>query len=871
YGHSFPTRRSSDLHFGCITETWLDECVPTESINISGYVCYRHDREDGRRGGGVLCYVREGVSCTVLHHLRDPDMESLWLLYRSTRMPRQLSHIVIGIIYHAPNADGRRTISHILNCLDSISREHPYAGFILLGDFNRLNDSSILSYPLRQIVTCATRKLNTLDKIYTNISQWYETPASIPPVGGSDHNCILLLSSDRCRKHIDRADYFTTVRSNDPNDKALLLQTLRSFNWSHMYRMNTCEDMLDYFNFVISSIIDEFLPFRVCKRNRSDKPWIDDNFRYLIRRRQFAWSNNNLVEYRMYRNKVQRCARNLRNKYYQRHINNLRNSNPKQWWQNIKKLTGQKETTPKYCIAMADELCNGNVQQLTNNINDFLQSVSDDLAPLSPDLIPPISHCPDEFIIEPYTVERRLSKINSNKSGGPDDIPNWFLRDSSVWLAEPVCAIFNASVRDGIVPTIWKKANVVPVPKTNPPRKIESDLRPISLTSTLSKVLESIVGGWILEFVRDKLDTQQYGGIRGRSTTHALVDMLHHWHQALDNSESVRIIFIDYAKAFDHVDHSNFVRKLYAYNVPQFLIRWLCSFLTNRMQRVKLSEYFSEWLTLKGSMPQGTWLGPLVFILLINDLRSDCGIHKFVDDVTLSEIIKHDLSNMSNHLNNIVEWSNQNLMNINFAKTKEMLLGRSNTNPFSSISVNSNAIERVSTFRLLGVHIDDNLKWTSHTSYIYSKASSRLYFMKLLKRSGASIDDMVHFFKTIVRSLLEYACPVWHNSLTIEQSDQIESIQKRALKIICGSNNFDYEQLLALYNLSSLVERRETLCKRFFEKSVLSSSSCLHYLLPPYRDPNIIAKLRHANLFATPTARTERFRKSFLMYALDNY
>ena len=130
-------------------------------------------------------------------------------------------------------------------------------------------------------------------------------------------------------------------------------------------------------------------------------------------------------------------------------------------------------------------------------------------------------------------------------------------------------------------------------------------------------------------------------------------------------------MFIDYAKAFDHVDHSTLVPKLYNFNVPQFLIRWLCSFLTNRMQRVKLSEYFSEWLTLKGSMPQGTWLGPLVFILLINDLSSDCGMHTFVDDVTLSEVIKkHDYSNMSAYLNNVVEWSDHNLMNINVAKTK---------------------------------------------------------------------------------------------------------------------------------------------------------------------------------------------------------
>jgi hypothetical protein len=150
-------------------------------------------------------------------------------------------------------------------------------------DFNRLNDSSILSYPLKQIVTCATRKVNILDKIYTNVSQWYKSPASVPPVRRSDHNCIILLSSDRCRQRIDRSDCFTTVRSTNPNGKVLLLRTLRTFNWSYLYTMSTCEDMLNYFNCVISPLVDSFLPLRVCKRNRTDKSRIDDNFRRLIR------------------------------------------------------------------------------------------------------------------------------------------------------------------------------------------------------------------------------------------------------------------------------------------------------------------------------------------------------------------------------------------------------------------------------------------------------------------------------------------------------------------------------------------------------------------------------------------------------------
>ena len=102
------------------------------------------------------------------------------------------------------------------------------------------------------------------------MSQWYESPASIPPVGRSDHNCIILRASDSCHQHIDRSDYYITVRSSDPNGKALLLQSLRTFNWFKLYKMNSCDDMLDYFNFVISSLVDSVLPLRVCKRNRAD-------------------------------------------------------------------------------------------------------------------------------------------------------------------------------------------------------------------------------------------------------------------------------------------------------------------------------------------------------------------------------------------------------------------------------------------------------------------------------------------------------------------------------------------------------------------------------------------------------------------------
>ena len=152
-----------------------------------------------------------------------------------------------------------------------------------------------------------------------------------------------------------------------------------------------------------------------------------------------------------------------------------------------------------------------------------------------------------------------------------------------------------------MVPDVGKQSNVVPVPKSNPPRTIEDDLRPISLTPTLAKHLEWFVGQELLSFVSDKLDAQQFGALNGRSTTHALVDIVHNWNAALDAGSSVRAVFVDYAKAFDHVDHSILLCKLISMGVPAFIIKWIYSFLDKRQQRVKIGNIYilklveTEW------------------------------------------------------------------------------------------------------------------------------------------------------------------------------------------------------------------------------------------------------------------------------------
>ena len=186
-------------------------------------------------------------------------------------------------------------------------------------------------------------------------------------------------------------------------------------------------------------------------------------------------------------------------------------------------LTGQNARPD--LIGLANSHTNGDMRELASRINDSLIAVSADLTRLTTaNIIDDTEAPPDEYdyFISPEEVFNKLERINIRKSPGPGNLPNWFLRDFAFALCDPLCHIFNVSVQEGEVPNIWKQANVIAIPKTKPTNSIEQDLRPISLTATVSKVFESLVGRWMLEAISDKLDSKQFGAVKGRSTSHAL-------------------------------------------------------------------------------------------------------------------------------------------------------------------------------------------------------------------------------------------------------------------------------------------------------------------------------------------------------------
>jgi hypothetical protein len=416
-------------------------------------------------------------------------------------------------------------------------------------DFNALDDRSNISYPLKQTVRMPTRGKAIFDKIYTNIADWYEVPNTIPNIASSDHCGVLLLPLTKVISKPNRQ--FITTRCISSNGKNLLAHALINVDWTVLETISNIDVKVDYFNYCVTALLNYFLPTEVIERRQSDKPWVNDKFRQLIRRRQHAWARTDRSTYNRLRNQVNRVSKQLRSQFYHRRILEIRTSNPHDWWRHTKQLLGQQEKPRSGLQSLINDAAGGDAQLLADVINSALQQVSKDLLPLSDLSAPEVNDIPSEYIIRPDEVFTALSHVNTYKSPGPDEIPNWFLKEFAFAIVDPVCHIFNESICSGLVPAAWKRANVVPIPKSNPPQSIHDDLRPISLTATLSKLLESQIGRRLLPKILDKLDPKQYGALRGRSTTHALVAVTHMWHQALDDHRPIRTLFVDYSKAFN--------------------------------------------------------------------------------------------------------------------------------------------------------------------------------------------------------------------------------------------------------------------------------------------------------------------------------
>ena len=347
--------------------------------------------------------------------------------------------------------------------------------------------------------------------------------------------------------------------------------------------------------------------------------------------------------------------------------------------------------------------------------------------------------------------------------------------------------------------------------------------------------------------------------------------MVNKWYESTDNLESyVRVVMLDFSKAFDLINHCLLLEKLQLYDLPEHIIRWMAAFLLNRSQIVKIGKHYSQSGLPNGGVPQGTLSGPKCFLVYINDLETPVHLYKYVDDSTLFEVCERNgVSLMQESVDIAAKWTEENHMKLNKEKSKEMIISFAKNgnfrNTIPNIKIDGMDVEQVDHAKLLGVTISHDLSWNKHVENIVKKAGKRLYMLYQLKRAGISQSDLVTVYLSVVRPVLEYACPVWHTNLQQYLSDNIESIQKRALKCIFRGSS--YNEILCNVGLQTLKDRRDCICKKYFN-NMKAHTHKLHHLLPDERHVNY--ETRQSNLYPFPRTRTNIYRNSFIPWGLRN-
>ena len=350
----------------------------------------------------------------------------------------------------------------------------------------------------------------------------------------------------------------------------------------------------------------------------------------------------------------------------------------KQWWSLLKSFispNSQSSTPP----LEKDGLVYFDDKEKVNILNDFFrdQPLLDDRNVELPDIIPyPVGHNLESTTLSPDEVKCILKSLPVGKATGPDGVSNRILSELANGLSSPICDLFNQSLRQGDVPDCFKESHVCPIHKGGD-QSLPSNYRPISLLSNLEKSLERAVFKYLYNHFRDNniLSSFQSGFIPGDYTVNQLTYLYNTFCQAIDEGKEVRVVFCDVSKAFDRVWHAGLIHKLRAAGITGHLLKWFVSYLEKRRQRVVASGVQSEWNYISAGVPQGSILGPLLFLLYINDIVIDIGanIRLFADDTSLFVIVKNPdaaAELINNDMNKISTWAGKWLVKFNPGKNE---------------------------------------------------------------------------------------------------------------------------------------------------------------------------------------------------------
>ena len=631
----------------------------------------------------------------------------------------------------------------------------------------------------------------------------------------------------------------------------------------------------------IISVAKRHVPNKNIKVRQSDPPWLNSKIKKMIRKRKRLFNkfkstrdDFDFQNYKHFRNKVTQEIRKSKKEQIDRLADNLKNNTnaPRDWWKTLKTFIkpSQRVLIPPL---EKDGCIYSDSKDKADIFNTFFanQSSLDDSNASLPDITPVPQSVIEPFTFTPTEVESVLKSLKTGKAAGPDAVNNRLLIELAQPLASPLCDLFNYSLFSGKVPDIWKIANATPIHKKNDPNDV-SNYRPISLLSTIGKVIEKLVHKHVFNFFRDNkiLTALQSGFVEGDSTVNQLVDIYNTFCKAFDDGKEVRAIFFDISKAFDRVWHQGLLYKLQTVGITGSLLLWFTDYLHNRKQRVVLPGGISDWTTISAGVPQGSILGPLLFLIYINDIVEDINsfIRLFADDTSLYVIVENPFVSaeiLNSDIAKVHAWATKWLVTFNPLKTEEMIFSRKLNKPqHPPIHMNQQPIVQVSSHKHLGLTFSEDLSWHEHFEYIKSRAWGRINIMRKLKFQLDRRSLQIIYF-SFVRPLLEYADVVWDNCFQYE-ANELEKIQNEAARIVTGATKLvSINKLMNETGWESLSTRRKKHKLTLFYK--MNNGLCPNYLtslIPQTVGNNTTYSLRNASNIQTIHAKSQLYYNSFL-------
>ena len=633
------------------------------------------------------------------------------------------------------------------------------------------------------------------------------------PIANGDHNSIIFRIIEETIIDSNKQIVYSYHKGNYSEINRELL----SVDWNDRFKNQCAEDMWKELSVNLLESRSKYVPIKITQKGGYPK-WITKGIKRKINKRNYLWKKfrnyatyENESKYKTSRNQVTASIRKAKREFELKIAQQIQ-EDPKAFYSYVR----SKSKTKVKVGPLKDQ--DGNVvsdsKGMSTIFSDYFSTVftKEDVSNMP--IVRQHARVDENCCIENIEVnELRILKafngLKENKAAGVDDLNSSFILGSKDGLVKPLEMIFKHSLETGEIPNDWKKANVTAIFKKGS-KKEASNYRPVSLTSHVCKILERIIKEDLVSYLEsNKLILDSQHGFRNKkSCLTNLLEFTQFVGNKIDAGEPVDVIYLDFQKAFDKVPHERLLLKLGSLGVRGNLLKWIRNWLSNRYQRVVINGEQSEWVEVTSGVPQGSVLGPILFVIYINDLDEKImsKILKFADDTKLVRGIKSykDYYELGEDLSKLYKWSEDWQMSFNLDKCKVMHIGVNNN--CSSYSMGDRDLGEVDEEKDLGVIINNRFKVDKQCAKV-SKTSNRV--LGLIYRTFACKNKniILKLYKSLVRPHLDYCCQAWRPHL-VKDVHLLERVQKRATRMIEGCKGMRYEDRLKELKLTTLETRR---------------------------------------------------------------